>query len=75
MSEKKKIDERELENVNGGADAAADSFDAVWEAFAVTHCHKCAVPYKDTCAAEIRRVRAQWEAGKPLKCMAFIDKC
>ena len=75
MNEEKKINEQELDQVSGGTGGGEDAFDAVWEKFARTYCDDCAIPDRMICDAENRRVRSQWEAGEPLKCMGYMSKC
>ena len=75
MNEEKTVSEQELDKVSGGTDGE-DGFEAAWDKFARTYCDDCAI-YDGgmICDAERRRVRAQWEAGQPLKCWAYMSNC
>lgn len=86
MNEEKKLNEKELENVSGGA-AGAEGFEAAWAAYTAEHCGRCYHRGRDhkeyytgevvdlLCEGGKASASEDWAAGMPIRCPGFREPC
>lgn len=87
MNDEKKLNDKELENVSGGA-AGAEGFEAAWAAYAAEHCGRCYHQNKahhvEAYTGEMTDLMCEggkisaaedWAAGMPIRCPAFLEPC